>query len=124
MNNMGYAFPRYSPMTYLFNDVVIWLTDCGIVEELFEKNSPYRRVESQVVATFVSPFFFVSPILSSFYDLIFSDLKHIFKKRESSRGSHGHTSNLIFRWFGVVSSVFCLRKRSLPINFKAFQIMA
>ncbi len=46
---MGYGFPRYSPMIYLFNDVIVWLKDCGIVEQVLERNSPYRSMESQVL---------------------------------------------------------------------------
>ncbi len=45
---MAYAFPKNSPMPYLFNDVIVWLNDCGIIDQVLERNSPYRSVESQV----------------------------------------------------------------------------
>ncbi len=49
MYYMGYMFPRFSPMVHLFDDVIFWLKDCGIVEQLIERNSPYRSMESQVI---------------------------------------------------------------------------
>ncbi len=47
-NYMGYSFPYHSPMVPLFNKAIDRIIDSGIVDQLFEKHSPYRSMKHQV----------------------------------------------------------------------------
>ncbi len=40
--DIGYVFPRYSPMIPLFNEEIFWLRDFRIIDQLFVHNVPLR----------------------------------------------------------------------------------
>ncbi len=45
---MAYAFQKFSPMVQEFDDVLMWIKDSGLTEQLLERNSPYRSMKNQV----------------------------------------------------------------------------